>query len=201
MSVSAFSSDATATNGLNYGAATNVLSWIAGDVSNKTFSVPLIHDGLVTSNLIAKLRLTDSLWPALITISLWGLTTNATLTIINDDFFGSPTFSTPTYTVNNNGGFVTITVNRLGGSAQTITVNYTTVDGTGANAAFAGVDYTAISGTSPSRPVSLARHSTCRSLPNPARSATSLLASCSPAPPPLRGRAVVSPSAIPAPPV
>jgi hypothetical protein len=49
--------------------------------------------------------------------------------------------------VNNNGGFLTVTVNRLGGSAQTITVNYSTVDGTNGTPAFAGIDYTAVSGT------------------------------------------------------
>ena len=45
--------------------------------------------------------------------------------------------------MNENGGFVTITVNRLGGSAQTISVNYSTADGT----AFNGINYTAESGT------------------------------------------------------
>ncbi len=152
LSVNYFSTDGTATNGLNYGAVSNTLNWNSGDVTVKTFTVPLIHDGLVTSNLTANLHLTDAVAVVngVITSNVanaLGLVTNATLTIVNEDFFGRPTFSTPTYSVNNNGGFVTITVNRLGGSAQTITVNYTTVDGTNATPAFAGIDYTAVSGT------------------------------------------------------
>jgi len=43
----------------------------------------------------------------------------AVLTIINDDFFGHPTFSTANYNVKREiAGVATITVNRLGGAAQ-----------------------------------------------------------------------------------
>jgi hypothetical protein len=45
--------------------------------------------------------------------------------------------------VNEDAGTVAVTVNRVGGSNGTLTVNYSTVDGT----ALAGVDYTATSGT------------------------------------------------------
>ena len=56
---------------------------------------------------------------------------------------GALQFSTPTYTVNENGGTATITVTRTGGSDGSVTVHYATSDGT----ATAGSDYTAASGT------------------------------------------------------
>jgi urease beta subunit len=56
---------------------------------------------------------------------------------------GALQFSSPTYTVNENGGTATITVTRTGGSDGSITVHYATSDGT----ATAGSDYTATSGT------------------------------------------------------
>jgi uncharacterized delta-60 repeat protein len=52
-------------------------------------------------------------------------------------------FSAATYSVPENGGSITITVNRVNGTDNTITVNYATSDGT----AVAGTDYVAASGT------------------------------------------------------
>ena len=148
ISVTAIARNGTASNGVNFGAATNTLTWNAGDVSVKSFPVSVIHDGLVTPNLTVNLSLTNAVVGG-VTNNANGLgtPTNATLTIVNDDFFGRPTFSASTYSVNNNAGFATITINRLGGSAQAISVNYATVNGTGANPAFAGLDYTTTSGT------------------------------------------------------
>ncbi|HET9787978.1 MAG TPA: Calx-beta domain-containing protein, partial [Pyrinomonadaceae bacterium] len=56
---------------------------------------------------------------------------------------GSAQFSAASFTVNEDVGFVTFTVNRVGGSSGTLTVDYTTADIT----ATAGQDYTATSGT------------------------------------------------------
>jgi uncharacterized delta-60 repeat protein len=52
-------------------------------------------------------------------------------------------FSTPTYSVNENGGFLTVTVLRSGGSDGEVNVNYTTTDGTAKH----DVNYTTTTGT------------------------------------------------------
>ncbi len=143
ISVSCASSNGTAANGLNYSASTNILSWNAGDVSPKTFTVPLLHDGQVTSNLTVNLRLYNPIINGGINNAALGSQSNAVLTITNMDFYGQPTLSAAAYNVNENAGFVTITVNRIGGTAQTMTVNYATSDGT----AFQNFNYTGVSGT------------------------------------------------------
>ena len=56
---------------------------------------------------------------------------------------GTLQFSAATYSVNENGGSVTITVTRTGGSNGAVGVSYATSNGT----ATAGSDYTATSGT------------------------------------------------------
>ena len=85
----------------------------------------------------------------------YSTTTNATLTIggVSDTFSvttqsapptaGSFQFSLSTYSVNENGGSVTITVTRTGGSNGAVGVSYATSNGT----ATAGSDYTSTSGT------------------------------------------------------
>jgi hypothetical protein len=56
---------------------------------------------------------------------------------------GTLQFSAPTYSVNETGGSVTITVTRTGGSSGAVTVHYATANGT----ATAGADYTTSTGT------------------------------------------------------
>ncbi len=53
----------------------------------------------------------------------------ATVTITNDNSFGTLQFSAPSYRVNENGGYATISVIRTGGSAQNLTVTYATTNG------------------------------------------------------------------------
>ena len=136
-------SNGTATNGLDYNGTTNTLSWTNGDVSVKTFTVPLINNGLVSSNKTVNLSLFSPVINGATNNNALGQCTSATLTIDNDNFFGRLVFSTPTYTVNENGGFATITVLRLGGSSQTINVQFATTNGT----ATAPYNYTSTSGT------------------------------------------------------
>ena len=125
LSVHYMTSDGTASNLVNYGTASNILTWSSGDTVPKTFTVPVLRDGNVTSNLFANLSLFNASVNGVQTNAALGLT-NATLTIINDDQYGSPSFSTATYSVNENAGTAIITVVRQGGNAQSITVNYTT---------------------------------------------------------------------------
>ncbi len=71
------------------------------------------------------------------------ITPTATGTIQNDDVAGTLALSSSTYSVDENAGTVTVTVNRSGGLASGVGVNYATSNGT----ATAGSDYTATSGT------------------------------------------------------
>ena len=70
------------------------------------------------------------------------------------DSAGTVQFGSPVYAVKKYGGFALIPVVRTGGSVGTVTVDYTTLDGT----AIAGTNYVATSGTvdlhqRPDRPV------------------------------------------------
>jgi large repetitive protein len=76
--------------------------------------------------------------------------TNATIangqgtgTIVNDDSNGKLQFSSQVLAVNEDAGAALISVNRLNGATDTVTVDYATSNGT----ATAGTDYTAASGT------------------------------------------------------
>ncbi len=64
-------------------------------------------------------------------------------TIVNDDLGGVFRFNSAEYTAGEPGGSLTVTVQRTGGTANNVTVNYATSNGT----ATAGQDYTAVSGT------------------------------------------------------
>lgn len=64
-------------------------------------------------------------------------------TIVNDDLGGVFRFNSAEYTANEPGGSITVTVQRTGGLANNVTVNYATSNGS----ATAGQDYTATSGT------------------------------------------------------
>jgi sugar lactone lactonase YvrE len=67
----------------------------------------------------------------------------ATGTIANDDSAGRFQFTAPSYEQLEDGGSVTITVNRVSGLTGNASVNYATTGGT----ATPGTDYTAVSGT------------------------------------------------------
>jgi uncharacterized delta-60 repeat protein len=135
--------DGTATNGVDYTGSTNRLSWNDGDVSPKTVNVPLVPVGTVSAtNKQFGIQLFNPTNGVSSAPSLMGLITNATLTIINDNSAGTLQFSAPSYTVNENGGFATITVTRTGGAIGVVSVNYTTVD----SSAVSPGNYTATNG-------------------------------------------------------
>jgi uncharacterized repeat protein (TIGR01451 family)/uncharacterized delta-60 repeat protein len=136
-------SNGTATNGVDYNGVTNLLSWTNGDVAVKTFTVPLINNGLVSSNKTVNLSLFSPVIAGATNNQALGQFTNAMLTVVNDNLYGNLAFSTPTYTVNENGGFATITVVRVGGSSQTVSASFSTVAGT----ATSPYNYTSTNGT------------------------------------------------------
>ena len=144
ITVNMIAAGGTAVNGVNYIASTNALTWNNRDVSTKTIAIPVIGDGIVTTNLTVNLRLTNALLNTAFNAKALGLSqfTNAVLTITNVDSTGTVQFSSPVYSVKKYGGYALIPVVRTGGSAQTITVNFTTANGT----ALSGVNYSNVTG-------------------------------------------------------
>lgn len=133
----------TAVNGVNFTGSTNVLTWVNNDSSSRTIAVPVFQDGVVTSNLTVNLSLYGASVNGKINPNALGIYTNATLIVTNIDSYGLVEFSSPTYGVKKYAGTALIPVNRVGGVAQTVTVNYSTADAS----AVAGVNYVATSGT------------------------------------------------------
>ena len=135
----------TAVSGTDYLGFTNVLQWNNGDVTPRTITVPLANNGLVGVGkqfgvVLSNPLLNGNSSPALFATNA---VTNALVFINNDNSYGSLQFSAPSYVVNENGGYATITVIRTGGTNGTASVNYTTIDAT----AYAGTNYLATTNT------------------------------------------------------
>ena len=138
--VSYATSNGTATAGSDYTSRSGTLSWGNGDSASKTFSVPILNDSVDENNETVNLALSNPTGGATL-----GSPRTAVLNII-DSYVPQPgalQFSASTYSVNENGSSVTITVRRTGGSDGAVGVNYATSNGT----ATAGSDYTSRSGT------------------------------------------------------
>lgn len=126
----------SAISGTDYIGGTNTLTWDSGDVSSRTVSIPLIPTGVVGTNKQFSVVLFNP------TNALMGAISNAVLTISNDNSYGVIQLTAPSYNVNENGGYATITAMRTGGTAGTVSVNYATSDGT----AIQGSNYVATTG-------------------------------------------------------
>lgn len=130
-------SNGTATAGPDYTAASGTLSWANGDTANKSFTVTISDDS------------TGEWEYETVNLTLSNPTGGATLgsstgTIrINDNEVGALQFSAPTYSVDETGSSIAISVTRTNGAAGAVSVNYATANGT----ATSGSDYTAASGT------------------------------------------------------
>jgi hypothetical protein len=131
--------DGSATAGSDYTAATNTLTWADGNTDPMTYTVPITVDVLAEGNETVNLTLTP------VNGSVVGSPATAVLTITDNDAspVGALVFGVATFTAGENGGQVTITVNRVGGSAGAVSVGYATANGS----ATAGSDYTATAGT------------------------------------------------------
>ncbi|NCR44162.1 MAG: hypothetical protein GPJ09_07665 [Microcystis aeruginosa SX13-01] len=124
VSVTVTPTDGTATSTNDYNNTSIVVNFAAGETS-KTVTVPLINDTAYELEENLNLAITNVTGGAII-----GTQNTATLTILNDDaaIRGVLAFSTPTYTITENGTPITqVIVNRTGGSdtevSATITVN------------------------------------------------------------------------------
>jgi uncharacterized delta-60 repeat protein/uncharacterized repeat protein (TIGR01451 family) len=132
LSVQYATADGTAASGVDYIGATNTLSWTNGDVSPRPVSITLPNTYTVGPNKQFTVSLRNPATNGVSDPSLMVLPidiTNATLTINNDSSYGTLQFSAPSYFVNENGGFATITVIRTGGAAGSASVNFATADG------------------------------------------------------------------------
>jgi hypothetical protein len=134
------SADGTAAAAIDYTAVSGTLSWADGDSAAKTFTVPIIDQGLTGGGSRAfTVALSDPTSGATL-----GTQPQATVTITdNDASAGTLQFSATSYAVNENAGNVQVSVDRTGGSAGAVSVAYGTTDGT----AIAGTDYTSADGT------------------------------------------------------
>jgi hypothetical protein len=133
--------DGTAIAGTDYTAVTGgTLSWAAGDQSSRIIAVPITDENLSTGTKTFSVSLTGIASGS----ATLGATTATLVTISdNDSAPGTIALSSGTYSVSEAVGTATFSVLRTGGSSGSVSVNYTTQDGTAA----AGTDYTAASGT------------------------------------------------------
>lgn len=148
----------TATAGTDFNQTTGTLSFGDGETS-KTFQVQVLDDSSSESNETVTLSLQNPTNTAILTNP-----STATLTITDNETGGSGTtssrassgnasvssnpngtlsFGATTYAVPENGGNVTITVNRTGGTSGTVGITYATSNGTGKS----GSEYTTTTGT------------------------------------------------------
>lgn len=134
-------SDGSAVAGEDYTSAAGQLSWADQDAANKGFDVAIFDDSIEEATETVNLALSGATGAAL------GSPSSATLRINdNDQPVAEPsilTFSSSSYEGAEGGGDATITVQRTGGKAGRVGLDYSTSDGS----AIAGNDYTATSGT------------------------------------------------------
>ena len=140
VSVAYATSDGAAVAGADYTAASGVLHWEDGDATSKTFTVAISNAVPFSGTKSFGIALSNPLSGATL-----GITSSATVTIKGDSSppAGSLTFSTSSYTVAQNAGTVTVTVERTDGSTGYVSVAYATSNGT----AVSGTDFTAANGT------------------------------------------------------
>ena len=135
LSVHYFTSDGTATNGVNYTAVSGTLTF-AGGIRTNTFNVPIINNGLIKGDYAFTVSLTNATPPGQL-----GSPSNQVVTIIDNE--PSVRFSSPTYTVLKSGVSASIAVLRTNFTDIVTSVGFSTTNGT----AIAGSDYISTNGT------------------------------------------------------
>ncbi len=125
----------SATPGTDYTPVSGTLTFNDGETS-KSFSVPVMDDGIYGSNEIVFLNLSSPTGGASLGLSA------ASLTIAEADGIPTVQFNASTYKVNENSGVVYANVTLNGIASSDITVNYATASGT----ATSGSDFMATTG-------------------------------------------------------
>ncbi|MCU0305044.1 MAG: Ig-like domain-containing protein [Thermoanaerobaculales bacterium] len=130
--------DGSATDGLDYTGSAGTLNFADGVIS-ASFDVPILDDATWEGDENFSIDLSNATGGAVI-----GSPTSTVVTILEDDPGpGMLQLSAATYSAVENGGTLTFTVDRVGGSAGAATVDYATTDGTATD----GPDYTGSAGT------------------------------------------------------
>jgi uncharacterized delta-60 repeat protein/uncharacterized repeat protein (TIGR01451 family) len=133
--VAVFTSDGTATAGVRYTPLNTVLAFTNGEAS-KTIIIPILEDNLVNGDETFNLTLTNATAGAQILSP-----SNAVVTIVDDD--SGINFSSAAYTISEAGVSAAITVRRSGVLTNTVSVSYSTANGSAVD----GVNYIGVSGT------------------------------------------------------
>lgn len=142
VTVAYFTAGLTATPGLDYTNAAGALRFLPG-VTNLSFLVPVVEDAFIEGGETVALFLTNA---GPIGIGSLGVLTNATLTIVDNDFGpGVLGFAVTNFSYAENVGLASVTVVRTNGSLGGVSVGFATVDGGGT--ATTGADYLSTNGT------------------------------------------------------
>ncbi len=126
----------TALSGRDFTAVSTTLHWASGDATPKSCNVPISDATPFSGTRMFYIELSGPTGATL------GSANKVTVTIYGNKGGGAVSVAAPTYTVAQNAGHATISVNRTGGSAGTAVVFYATANKT----AIAGTDYTAEQG-------------------------------------------------------
>jgi len=150
LSVNYATSNGTASANTNYTSSMGSLTWQSQSVTPQTFTVQTLQDNVVEGAKTVNLTLSN---PALqgaapgsaTNLEILSYPSNAVLTINDTDSYGTLNFSVANYNVLQNAGSALVTVVRTGGTVGSVSVNFSTFDGTNATApyqpAYAGTNY------------------------------------------------------------
>ena len=129
----------TADAGADFSIASGALNFADGETS-KTLNIPIINDAAIEANETFTVILSNPAGGATL-----GTASTATVTIIDDEVAvpGEFNLNVSTVSVNEEAGTLSLTVDRTGGSDGSVSVTYTTANGT----ASSGSDYTEESGS------------------------------------------------------
>ncbi|HVG24683.1 MAG TPA: Calx-beta domain-containing protein, partial [Thermoanaerobaculia bacterium] len=138
-SVQVATSSGSATSGSDFTGVTTTLNWASGDAATKTINIPLLDDALVEGAETFSVALSNASGATL------GNPSTETITLIDDEQppAGTIQFSAASYSGNENGGSILITVTRSGGNNGPAGVQYATSSGS----ATSGTDFGSVSGT------------------------------------------------------
>lgn len=139
VTVDVVTSDISAFAASDYQSENLTITMLDGE-SSKTVQIVILDDSDIEQSETFAVNLSNVTGEV-----TFGDTLSTTITIVNDDVPspGSLALSNSTYSVNENAGDLTITINRTGGSLGDASVNYSIVDGS----ATSGNDYSATAGT------------------------------------------------------
>ncbi len=148
VSVQYTTANGTALSPADYQATAGSIGFDDGESGTKTFTIPLVADGIVDNDLTrfetVSLRLFNPRVGTVSTPALLGSRTNATLFIEDSDSYGTLAFNQSFYQADENGGVATVVVVRSGGVAGTVSVDLTV---TPADPSSIGTDYIPTNGT------------------------------------------------------